>query len=86
MDYLKGFITVETKNDVKDPELTDRYIRLDGLFAVVGSGTQHKYLLYFDDRFPFIHQNWIHLNLGVSFTTYRGQEITTVINSPTGEL
>ena len=90
VDYVKGFITVETTNDVKDPELTDRYIRVEkdpyGLFAVVGSGTQHKYLLYFDDRFPFIHQNWIHLNLGVSFTTYRGQEITSVINSPAGGL
>ena len=53
---------------------------------MVGSGTQHKYLLYFDNRFPFIHQNWIHINLGVSYTTYRGQEITSVINNPTGEL
>ena len=90
-DYIKGFITIETTNDVKDENMTDRYIRVEkdpysGLFAVVGSGTQHKYLLYFDNRFPFIHQNWIHINLGTSFTTYRGQEITSVINNPTGEL
>ena len=90
-DYLKNFITAENKNMVQDPELTERYIRFEkdpysGLFAIVGSGTQHKYLLYFDGRFPFIHQNWLHLNLGVSYTTYRGQEITTVINNPTGEL
>ena len=90
-DYLKGFITFETINDVKDPELTDRYIRFEkdpysGLFAIVGSGTTHKYLLYFDGRFPFIHQNWMHLNLGTSYTTYRGQEITTVMNAPNGDL
>ena len=90
-DYLKNFITAENKNMVKDPELTERYVRFEkdpysGLFAIVGSGTQHKYLLYFDGRFPFIHQNWLHLNLGVSFTTYRGQEITAVITAPTGEL
>ena len=52
---------------------------------MVGSGTTHKYQLYFDGRFPFIHQNWIHLNLGTSFTKFRGQEITDVINRPTGD-
>ena len=88
-DYIKGFFTVETKNDVDDPNLTDRYIHFEkdpysGLFAITGSGTTHKYLLYFDGHFPFIHQNFIHMNLGTSYTTYRGQEITTVITSPTG--
>ena len=91
VDYIKNFITVETKNDVQDPELTDRYVRFEkdpysGAFAIVGSGTTHKYLLYFDGRFPFIHQNWLHINLGTSFTTYRDQEITTVITSPNGDL
>ena len=91
IDYVKGFITAENKNMVQDPELTDRYVRFEkdpysGGFALVGNGTQHKYLLYFDNRFPFIHQNWLHLNLGTSYTTYRGQEITTVINNPTGDL
>ena len=90
-DYIKNFVTVETTNMVQDENLTDRYIRIEkdpysGMFAVVGSGTQHKYLLYFDNRFPFIHQNWIRINLGTSYTTYRGSEITTVINAPTGEL
>lgn len=89
--YIKNFVSVETKNDVQDEALTDRYIRFEkdpysGAFAVVGSGTTHKYLLYFDSRFPFIHQNWIHINLGTSFTKYRGSEITTVINTPLGEL
>ncbi len=89
-NYITHLITVETTNDVTDPALTDRYIRVEkdpysGLFAVVGSGTTHKYLLYFDNRFPFIHQNWIHLNLGTSFTKFRGQEITEVINQPQGD-
>ncbi|MCQ2537737.1 MAG: ABC transporter permease [Lachnospiraceae bacterium] len=91
VDYVKGFFTVETKNYVDDPALTERYIRFEkdpysGLFAIVGSGTQHKYLLYFDNRFPFIHQNFIRINLGTSYTTYRGQEITDVINNPTGDI
>ena len=89
-DYISHLFTVETTHDVQDPNLTERYIRLEkdpynGFYAVVGSGTTHKYLLYFDGRFPFIHQNWIHLNLGTSYTKYRGQEITGVINRPTGD-
>ncbi len=88
--YIGSIFTVETTRDVKDEALTERYIRVEkdpysGLFAVVGSGTTHKYLLYFDGRFPFIHQNFIHLHLGTSFTKYRGEEITTVITRPTGE-
>ncbi len=91
LDYLKGFISAESTKMIDDPELTNRYVRFEkdpysGLFAVVGSGTLHKYLLYFDGRFPFIHQNWLHLNLGTSYTTYRGQEISTVITMPTGDL
>ena len=34
--------------------------------AIVGNGTTHKYLLYFDNQFPFIHQNFIHFSLGYS--------------------
>ena len=90
-DYIRKFITIDTTRSVKDETLTDRYIRVEkdpysGLFAVVGSGTQHKYLLYFDGRFPFIHQNWISINLGTSYTTYRGSEITNVIHNPTGDI
>ena len=89
--YIARFFTVETTRDVRDPNLTERYIRIEkdpygGPFAVVGSGTTHKYLLYFDGRWPFIHQNFIHMNLGVSFTRFRGQEITSVITSPTGDM
>ena len=90
-DYFTHLISVETTSDVKDENLTERYIRVEkdpysGFYAVVGSGTTHKYLLYVDGRFPFIHQNFIHLNLGVSYTRYRDEEITTVITKPTGEL
>ena len=89
LDYLGTFFTVETTKDVTDPNLTDRYIHFEkdpysGLFAITGSGTTHKYLLYFDGHFPFIHQNFLHLNLGTSYTTYRGQEISQVISTPTG--
>ena len=90
--YIKGFFTFESTSDVVDPALTEdmRGIKIEndpyGWFAITGSGTTHKYLLYFDGRFPFIHQNWMHINLGTSYTRYRAQEITTVITSPTGPL
>ncbi|MBR5948778.1 MAG: ABC transporter permease [Clostridia bacterium] len=91
-NYFTGLITVEHKGMVQDENLTDRYVRFEkdpyswAGFALVGSGTQHKYLLYFDERFPFIHQNLFHFNFGTSYTTYRGQEITTVISDATGDL
>ncbi len=98
-DYLRGLFSIETTHDVADPALDEidpatgkdsRYVRFEkdpysGMFAIVGSGTTHKYLLYFDGRFPWIHQNWLHLNLGTSYTTYRGSEITDVMNVSTGE-
>ena len=89
-DYIKNFITIETTDMVEDPELTDRYIRIEkdpynGFYALVGSGTLHKYLVYFDNRFPFIHQNLIRINLGTSYTTYRGAQITDVITIPRGD-
>ncbi len=91
LNYLGSFISIENTRMVKDPELTSRYIRFEkdpygAGFALVGSGTYHKYLLYFDGDFPYIHQNFIHLNLGTSYTTYRGSEITTVINQAQGDL
>ena len=90
-DYFTHIINFENKRMVEDENLTDRYVRFEkdpysGAFAIVGNGTQHKYLLYFNNRFPFIHQNWMHFNLGTSYTTYRGQEITTVITTPTGDI
>lgn len=89
-EYFTGLISFETKNDVKTDKPLERYIRwewdpISNMPALVGSGTTHKYLIYFDDRFPYIHQNIIHLNLGVSYVTYRDSEITTVITNPRGE-
>ncbi len=90
-DYVKGLITVETTHDVEDPELpeSERYIRVEkdyysNFYAVVGSGTRHKYLLYVDGRFPWIHQNFIHLNLGTSHRIAKGNEITDHMNTHTG--
>lgn len=90
--YIKGLFTVETTSDVTDPALTEEMRGIKfindpyGWWAITGSGTTHKYLLYFDGRFPFIHQNWIHLHLGISYTQYRNQEIFDVITAPNGSI
>lgn len=52
--------------------------------AIIGNGTLHKYLLYFDNRFPFIHQNFITLNLGESYTVNRGVDVFTTMTASQG--
>ena len=47
--------------DPENPNL-ERYLRFENDPAIgwslVGSGTKHKYLLYFNNQFPFVHQNF----------------------------
>ncbi|MDR1567990.1 MAG: ABC transporter permease [Streptococcaceae bacterium] len=72
--------------DKSNPKLK-RYLKLaweDGL-VIKGSGTEHKYLLYFDKKLPFIHQNFITLNLGESYPTFGGRSVSDVLTSGQGE-
>lgn len=43
--------------------------------AIIGSGTKHKYLLYCDGTFPFVHQNLISINLGASYSVEKGVDV-----------
>ena len=43
--------------------------------AIIGNGTQHKYLLYFDNKFPFIHQNIVKIQLGKSYSVRQGIDV-----------
>jgi len=52
--------------------------------AIIGNGTLHKYLLYFDDQFPYIHQNFISLNLGESYTVSRGVDVFQTMTTSQG--
>ena len=36
--------------------------------AIMGYGTEHRYLLYFDGNFPFIHQNLFTIRLGKPYS------------------
>ena len=56
-----------------------------GGLALIGSGTTHKYLLYTDSIFPWIHQNIITMNFGKSYPTYQGLEVLKVLFQSQGQ-
>ena len=50
--------------------------------AIMGNGTRYKYLLYCNDKFPWIHQNLVTINLGKSYSVNMGIDVfTTMISS-----
>ena len=82
--YLTGLIRVDNihvvQEDVGERELT--FTLYDPVYggerfspAIMGNGTIHKYLLYFDDRFPYLHQNFVTLNLGQSYSVNKGVDV-----------
>ncbi len=89
--WFGGLIKIDTPWAVQDPNNPDlpRYLKFGttptGGVALIGSGTVHKYLLYTDSNFPFIHQNIITLNLGNSYPTFQGFDVMTVIFQTQGE-
>ena len=52
--------------------------------AIMGNGTMHKYLLYCDDEFPFIHQNLITINLGKSFSVNKDIDVFSTMTDKQG--
>ena len=52
--------------------------------AIIGNGTLHKYLLYFDGQFPYLHQNFLTINLGESFTVNQGVDVFTTMTESQG--
>ncbi len=74
----KNYALNTYRNDTVERKV---YIGKDwsGVPAVMCSGCKYKYQLYFDGKFPFIHQNWLNFNLGNSYPTYSGSPILDVI-------
>ncbi len=54
--------------------------------AIMGNGTRHKYLLYFDDEFPYIHQNLITIRLGTSYSVSTGADVFKTMTDRQGSL
>ena len=81
--FYANLLDIDHTNKIQDPENPnlERYLRFENDPAIgwslVGSGTKHKYLLYFNSQFPFVHQNFVNLNLG--------QTKTSEVQFPTGK-
>ena len=83
-EYFSGLITIDNVHYVEG-EVENRGISFtwhDPVYggdkfspAIIGNGTNHKYLLYFDSTFPFIHQNIATINLGTSYTVNSGTDV-----------
>ncbi|VOW23326.1 peptide ABC transporter permease [Streptococcus pneumoniae] len=89
--FYANLIDIDHTNKIQDPENPDlkRYLRFENDPAIgwslVGSGTKHKYLLYFNSQFPFVHQNFVNLNLGDSYPTYANTPVLQVITQGQGQ-
>lgn len=91
--YFSNIITIDNINSVPEVE-GERGISFtlhDPVYggekfspAIMGNGTQHKYLLYFDNKFPFIHQNIIQINLGKSYSVNEGVDVATTMTRSQG--
>ena len=82
-EYFTGLLDVDSIHNVKE-DIPDRGLTFtlhdplaEGRFspAIIGSGTTHKYLLYFDSTFPYIHQNIVTIKLGTSYTVATGIDV-----------
>lgn len=73
----------------KDNPNMPRYLKIqkDPMvgWALVGSGTKYRYQIYFNGSFPYIHQNFLKFDLGVSYPTFGQVPVTEVIASRQGQ-
>ncbi|MCR5006632.1 MAG: ABC transporter permease [Clostridiales bacterium] len=92
-NYFKGLVRIDTVSYVKD-EIENRgltFTTRDPVYggkkfspAIIGNGTQHKYLLYCNNQFPYLHQNVISINLGKSYTVNTGVDVFTTMTTTQG--
>ncbi len=92
-NYFTGIIVVDNVNYVEE-DIEDRGISFtwyDPAYggeklspAIIGNGTQYKYLFYMDDSFPFIHQNLVRINLGLSYSIRQGIDVFTTMTEDQG--
>lgn len=91
--YFTGIIFVDTTSYVED-DIENRgltFTLYDPIYggekfspAIIGNGTKHKYLLYFDNEFPYIHQNIIGITLGTSYSVNQGIDVFQTMTESQG--
>ena len=93
--YFTGLIKVDNIHNVADIEgergLT--FTWYDPAYggekfspAIMGNGTNYKYLLYCDDTFPYIHQNLVKIHLGVSYSVTKDVDVFNTMTDAQGPL
>ena len=92
-NYLKNLVTVDNIHYVEE-DIGDRGLTFtwhDPVYggekfapAIIGNGTMHKYLLYIDNKFPFIHQNLITISLGVSYSVNMNVDVFDTMTKSQG--
>lgn len=92
-DYITGIFKVDNIHYVQD-EIENRgltFTLFDPIYggekfspAIIGNGTQHKYLLYFDSQFPYIHQNLITVKLGTSYSINKDIDVFDTMTDSQG--
>ncbi|MBG9981153.1 ABC transporter permease [Facklamia sp. DSM 111018] len=90
LSFYKNLFELDHPWRVQDPENPDlkrgyqiTHDKTAG-WSITGSGTKYYYQIYFNKTFPFIHQNFLKINLGVSYPTFAGQPVIDVITNPQG--
>lgn len=91
--YVTGLISVDNIHKVQE-DIGERGLTFtlhDPVYggekfapAIIGNGTLHKYLLYTNDKFPYIHQNLVSINLGKSYTVNQGVDVSVTMNQTQG--
>ncbi len=93
LNYFTGLISVDNIHYVEE-EIENRgltFTMYDPAYggekfspAIMGNGTQYKYLFYMDDNFPYIHQNLVKINLGMSYSIRQGIDVFTTMTESQG--
>ena len=93
LNYFSGLITIDSINNVQG-DVGERGISFtlyDPVYggekfspAIIGNGTTHKYLLYMNSKFPYIHQNIVTINLGTSYSVNKGIDVFTTMTQSQG--
>ena len=92
--YFTGIIKVDNIHYVEDEAVGERKLSFtlkDPAYggekfspAIMGNGTRHKYLLYFNSQFPYIHQNLVKIQLGSSFTIKKDVDVFNIMTDAQG--
>lgn len=92
-NYFSGILSIDNINKIEN-DVGDRGISFtlyDPVYggdtfspAIIGNGTVHKYLLYCDSKFPFIHQNILSIQLGTSYSVNTGVDVFTTMTKTQG--